>query len=108
MLAPTSSPTERRTASRRSTEPGPSFPAETDPKTPAAFAPRNAIAFGSVHGLRDAPPIEKLMTCTMSSVAWSIAPTVADTWQPPTAGRPVQALYAMMFACGATPEIGFV
>ncbi len=89
-------------------EPGPSLPAETEPKTPAAFAPRNAIAFGSVHGLRDAPPIEKLMTSTMSSVACSIEATVAETWQPPTAGRPVHALYAMTFACGATPEIGFV
>src|SRR5918992_4017135 len=88
--------------------PGPLFPAATDANKPAALAAKKESAFGSVQGFRDAPPIEKLMTSTWSSTAWSIAATVADTWQPPAgSGSALHALYEMTCACGATPEIRF-
>jgi hypothetical protein len=72
--------------------PGPSLPAETARKIPARRALRKAIAFGSVHGSRDAPPIEKLITSTPSSVAWLIPATVAEGGHVPRTGVVTQPL----------------
>jgi hypothetical protein len=68
------------------------LPAATARKTPARRAFRNASALTSVQGFRDAPPIEKLITSTPSSVAWLIDATVPDCGQAPSAPAVTHAL----------------
>src|SRR5262245_35267324 len=78
--------------------PGPSFPADADTKTPAAYASRNASSTGSLNG--SVPPdIEKLMTSTPSSMA---CPTAAAESESKQLCGP-QTLYAMTYAPGAIP-----
>ena len=49
------------------------MPAETETKTPAAGAPRNAMSSAVTTEVAAPPPMEKLMTSTPSSVACSMA-----------------------------------
>ena len=90
---------------------GPLLPADAATKTPAAWVPKKACWRGPDHGSDEPPPIEKLMTSTMSAVAASIAAISASIGHVPrltlapgtTKLGAWQALYEMTLACGATP-----
>ena len=85
--------------------PGPSLPADVATKTPASAANRNATSTGSRKFVRE-PLIEKLITSTPSSTAWSIAATLSELAQPPSEPTSSQqTLYIARRARGAMPLI---